>query len=215
MVLPLLAVASGIFSAIDAVSGLFDKGKEVYEQVTGSPSQAQDANGLKAELASATPEQTTAWVERMKTEVEQYRSETDRLKVDEGELTPEILQTIGPKAAAKVALERMTTRPRIAMRAFHVLATPMYMMWVDAARLVAKDLLAACGRTYTPDLLVVFFFKEGLYVKAYEAAAEWSAIIVVTYMTLRHFQKASQSGKSVGDQLGGLVSSVKNLFGRK
>jgi hypothetical protein len=216
MALPLLALAGGVFEAIDAVADLFDKGKEVYEAVTGQPSQASTPNELKAELAALPPEQAQAFLEKMRVEVEAHRAETDRLRVDEGEMTPEVLTAIGPEAAGRVALARMMTRPKIAMRAFHVLATPMYLMWIDAARLLVKDVSASWGGAYEPRLLVEVFFRDGSqYVRAYEAAAEWSAIIVLGYMTLRHFQKTSAQGRGLGDQVGTLVESVKGLFSRR
>lgn len=204
-----------IFAAISGAVSLFETGKQVYETVTGKPSQATTAEQLQDEVGSLPADQRATWVERMDAETRRYQAETDRQRNDQGDLTPEMMQAIGPDAARKVALARMTFRPWAGRMSMHVMLTPMYVMWVDTSLILLRNLVSAFGGAWEPKLVMSEVFKEGsVYLGVYEAAVPWATSIVLTLITLRHVQK-SQGGASPLDQVSNMVSGIAGFFGRK
>lgn len=205
-----------IFAAISGAVSLFEAGKQVFEAVTGTPSTAGTADELKAEVDALPPEQRASWVERMDAETRRYQAETERQRNDQGDLTPEMMAAIGPEAAKRVALARMTFRPWAGRMAMYVLLTPMAVLWVDAVLIVLRNVVGAFGGAWEPRLVMAEVFKDGsLYLSTYEAAVPWATSIVLTLITLRHVQKAQAGGASLSSQISGLAGSLSGLFGRK
>jgi hypothetical protein len=56
-------------------------------------------------------DQQKAWADAMQAKLEQYKAESGRIQNEQGDVTADILRVLDPKAAADVAIQRMTTRP--------------------------------------------------------------------------------------------------------
>ena len=208
--LTVLAALPAVFSAIDKFSDLFRAGKQVYESVTGKESTAQTAAELQAEVSALPPEQQQAFLREMELQIEQYRAESARLAQQDGEVTADLLATLPMDMRAKVAWERMTTRPRIAMMAAKVLMLPVYITVFDMAVTVANGVAASFGlKLDLPKLAGVFVDNNSPYAGLYGAAAGWAAAVVIVFMGLRQLEKDRESG---GGGLAGAVSGVVNLI---
>lgn len=211
-----LAALPAIFSAIGTVTGLLDEGKKLYEEVTGTPSQAVTTADLEAEVANLPPAQANAWAEQMKAKVEMYRAETERLRVEQGDLTPDMLAVMGPEAAKRVAIDRMTFRPWAGRVSMYILATPMAILWVDTLFIVVRNIAHALGYDLSIELVMDAVFRDGsLYASVYGEAVPWATSIVLSLIGLRHLQKSSGQGASLGGQIGSLVTSVTGLFKKR
>lgn len=218
MVLPLLAALPAVFSAIDGVADLFDKGREVYAEVTGDDA-PDDPAALRASV-EAQPEAVQArFVERMQQEIALYRARTERLVVDQGTLEAELLASLSPEARDRVALMRMVTRPLTVRRMTHVMLLPVYVLVADAGFTLINSAIAGLSDAASPyqiPLLAATFFADGtLYSALYDSAVAPAAVIVVSYMTLREVGKAggpAKAGRGALDKIAGGVRSVVGLF---
>lgn len=228
------AAILGIFSAISTAASLFDQGKKVYETVTGTPSKATTAEQLVEEVSVMPADKLAMWVETMKARVEEFRAETDRLKVEEGEVSVALLNELPPEAAAKVALLRMTTRPIIVLRMSHVILLPVYLFGTDAALSVVNILSKGLGYQVKFELLAPVLLGEGgisnsIYLSLYQAAATPAVIVVLSYMAARLAEKMfgkegtalagvnAQGGvASIAGGIAGIGGAIKGIFaGRK
>jgi hypothetical protein len=204
-----LAALPVVFSAIDKFADLFSAGKQAYEAVTGKPSAAKSPEDLKAEVSALPPEQQQAFLRQMELQIEQYRAENERLAQQDGEVTADLLATLPMEMRAKVAWERMTTRPRIAMKAAQVLMLPVYITVFDMAVTVVNGVAHAFGLVLDlPKLAGVFVDNNSPYAGLYAAAAGWAAAVVIVFMGLRQIDKDKASG---GGGLAGAVSGIVNL----
>lgn len=206
----------GILGLVSGATELFGAGKRVYEEVTGAPSTAAKPADLEAELAGLAPEQQAAWAARMETEIARYRAETERLEIEQGEVSADMLRALGPKAAADLARLRMTTRPLIVRRMAHVLLIPAYVIALDGATILANNVLAAFGSTVEFRLLALALFASGSVYKELLTWAMPSAVAIVTaYMGLRSREKVkgAATGAAGGPGLGGAVGQAIEAAG--
>ncbi len=205
MAFPLLAVLS-------AIPALFDGGKKIYEEVTGKPSAAATPEAFKDEIDALPLEQSAKIIERIEAETAQYKAETDRLRVEEGELSPEILKVLPPSAAARIATLRMETRPLLVRRFSHVILLPIYVTTYDAVAMFINGIWRYATGNPLIDLFAEKIFGEGsIYVTMYTWAAPTAASIVIAYMGLRTKEKNANNGKT--DTLTGIIGAVKGVVG--
>lgn len=203
MAFPLLAILS-------AIPTLFDAGKRIYEEVSGKPSQAATPAALQAEVEALPPEQQAQVAARMEAETAQYKAETDRLRVEEGELSPEILKVLPQEAAARIAILRMETRPLLVRRFAHVILLPIYVTAYDSAAMFINGLWRYATGHPLIDLFAEKIFGDGsIYVTMYTWAAPTAASIVIAYMGLRTREKNAHNGKT--DTLTGIIGAVKSI----
>ncbi len=220
MVLPLLATLPAIFTAIAGAADLFDRGREVYQAVTGQPSAVGTPAELQGQVAALPQAQAEAWAAQMAQQVEAYRAETDRLKLEQGELTPEMLAALPPAVAGEVVRLRATTRPIVVLRMTHVMLVPVYVIVIDASVTYFNAVARLFGTAVTLPLLAPVLFVDGVYRDLYEGVVPYATVIVVAYMLLRELGK--ESGKpgdgDIGDlvgRIGGMFGSIGKLFRRK
>ena len=139
--LPLLSLIPAIFEAVTAVPKLFDEGKRAYEAVTGKPSAAETPAELAAIVETLPTDKKEAWTATMKAKLDLYQAETERLALEQGRVTGDVLEALPPDTRAKVALMRMTTRPWAVRRMVWVLMLPFYIVVVDGALTLANIFL--------------------------------------------------------------------------
>lgn len=224
MGLPVAGVISALPMILDGVrlfSGLFDEGKAIVEQVTGEAPAApiETPADLEREVAAMTPDQQAAFVEAMKPRLEFYRAQTDRLRVQGGEISAEILETLPDAARAEVTILRMTTRPWAVRQMVQVIKLPLYLVGIDVAIALVNALTAfgfelfqAARPAPAMDLLgATFFSAESVYYMLYERVVVPATSIVLGYMTLREVGKARDTGAGA---LAGLVDKAKGLIGK-
>lgn len=206
-----------IFEGVKLFAGLFDEGKKVYEAVTGAPSAAATVEELGAEVAAMPADQQAAFADAMSAKLKMYQAETDRLRVQSGEVTAEILGALPPEAAAEVAHYRMTTRPWTVRQMVQVIKLPFWILCVDGVLALINSVttwlfaLAAAERE-APQLAYLaatFFSADNVYLSMYAAAVKPAAAIVLGYMTLREVGKAR--GQGDGPSVSDLVGKVKGF----
>ncbi len=213
---------SAIIAAVTAAPRLFDAARSVYEAVTGKASAATDPAALQAEVAALPPEAQATWAERMRGAIDMHQAETRRLQVEQGEVTADLLKALPKKVAGEVALQRMTTRPRIARDMARVMLIPLYVMAVDAAFLVLQWLVGLFGhKLAVPALAEILFGAGSVYGDLYEAALWPATAIVITYMTLRTTERVTgkdgdaPSITAVLQGAAGAVGQMRGLFSRR
>jgi len=210
------SIIGGVLAAISGVSELLDAGNEVYETVTGQKSGATSGADLRQKVEAMTPEQQQAWADAMQISIDRYRAETERLKAEQGTLEAGVLATLDEATRARVADLRMTTRPLIVRRSFHVIALPFYVALADTV----MGLIEATGQALgfalpvLPRIGPAVF--EGAMLEAYTTAAVSCTAFVSGYMLLREIGKAREGGNapSVGGAISKLVGGVKSIVGR-
>jgi hypothetical protein len=224
MPFPILAALPAIFTAIEGAAELFSAGKRTYEQVTGTASQATTAQQLADEIKAMPEDKIAQWVKGMELEIQQFKAETDRLQIEEGEVTAEILKVLPPAAAARVAVIRMTTRPVIALRMTHVILLPAYLLAVDSVITTINVFAFAWGSKFKIALVSTTLLDEGagsIYKWLYEQATTPAAAIVATYMMVRSVEKMggkdglANSMKSIGGAAGAALAAIKGVFTKK
>ncbi len=132
--LQLLAAIPTILTAISKVSELFQKGRDVVEEVTNQPSQASTPDELRSEVEQLTPEQQNRWAEIMSKEVDKYVAQNERLATEIGLVDANITGKLSEDAASKVAIMRMTTRPwAVRWMVFYILF-PFFLVIIDMAQ---------------------------------------------------------------------------------
>jgi len=219
MVFPFLAALPGIFAAISSATELFDAGKQVYNDVTGTAAPATP-QGLQAAVENLPPDQQQAFAERMAKEVELYQAQTDRLEIQGGRVDAETLAVLSKEDAGQVALMRMTTRPWVVRQLTRAMVWPvMAIFGVDIILAVANTIIAgiwaATGQAAAPvqfELVAGHFFgnADSVYVQMYSQIVEYSAYIVITYMTLREAGKAGGPKQAISGALSGLLGGIKS-----
>lgn len=218
MVFPLLA---GIFTAISGVTELFNAGKQVYNDVTGN-SAPDTPSALQSAVESLPPEQQQAFAEKMSKEIEMYQARTERLEVQGGRVDAETLSALSREAASEVAIMRMTTRPWVVRQLTRAMVWPVMAIFaVDILLAVSNTMAAgfwvAFGDAAAPvqfDLVAGKFFGDNgsVYVQMYSQIVEYSAYIVITYMTLREAGKAGGPKQVVFGAIGKITSGIKAVF---
>ena len=205
-----------IIGAITGVTALIDAGKAIYETVAGKPSTATTAPELQREVEELPADQREKWLGAMASRIEMHRAETARLANEQGEVTADILRTLDPKAAAKVAIERMTTRPWVVKRMTHVILLPVYVMVLDTFLMVANGFhrWATGQRDWAPfDLFAEKLFGAGsIYVVMYQWAAPTAALVVATYITAKSVETV-KNGPAAGDGIAGTIAKAVAAVG--
>mgnify|MGYP003658781656 CR=1 FL=1 len=207
-----------IISAIQGVASLFDKGKEVYEQVTGKPSTAPNPQALGNDVMTLPADQVAAWTAAMAQEIELFKAGTERVRIEEGELSPEILKVLTPEAAAKVAILRMTTRPLIARWCAQVILMPAWMVAYDAIAMMLNGPIRFFWGTPMFDLFAEKIFGPGsVYIEIYSWAAPTAGALLLGYFGLRTKEKNANNGKTdtLVDTAMKAIGGVKAVLGRK
>lgn len=175
-----------IFAAISGAVELFGVGKKVYETVTGKPSTATEAEGLKAEVAQLPPEQVEAWTKKMEAEVAQFRAGSDRIKNEQGDVDAATLAVLDPEARKEVAILRMTTRPWVVRKCMHVILMPVYITICDLIFMTINGIYRAW--TVQRDVVPFDLFAEkifdptSVYFSLYQWSASTAGLIIVNYM---------------------------------
>jgi len=187
-----LALLPTLLGALSAAPKVFEAGKAIVETVTGKAvPETATPKDLIEHIKTLPPEQAEAIVDGMKANIDLYRAETDRIKIEGGEITAEILTAIPEKQRARVAILRMTTRPWLARYAMRIIAAPVLvafgdytLMWLNGIYRVASQ-----QRDFVPfDLFAEKMFAEGSsYVTAYsgrggrpvpsEIRCSWSGVV--------------------------------------
>ena len=200
-----------IFAAISAAASLFETSKKVYETVTNTPVRATTPEALQVEVEALPGADRAIWLQRMETYVDEHRAETERLKVEQGEVTADLLRVLTPAAAAAVALERMTTRPRIVRWCAHVILLPVYVTAADMGFMFFNGLARAFGAEPMFNLFAEKIFGDGsIYVTMYTWAAPTASMVLMTYIGARTVEKVRNGGT---DSLSGLVGKVTGAIG--
>jgi hypothetical protein len=204
-----------IFAAIAGAIELFNAGRQVYEAVAGSPSKATTVPELQVEVAALPPEQAADWAKRMELIVSLHRSENDRIRNDQGDMTPEILRVLDPKTASTVAVLRMTTRPWVVRSCTHVILLPVYVTVIDMAFIFLNGLCRLFGAEPIFNLFAEKVFGDGsIYVTMYSWAAPIAASVLITYITARAYEKGKLNGgaDNLTTSLVGAAGVVKSLL---
>ncbi|MFV1850105.1 MAG: hypothetical protein ACMZ66_05295 [Thalassospira sp.] len=215
------AALPAIFSAISGAAELFDTGKQVYEEVTGKTAPDTET-GLQAAVEALPDDQKQAFAERMTKEIEMYRAQNERLEIQGGRVDAETLAALPAEAAAEVAIMRMTTRPWVVRQLTRAMVWPVMSVFaVDillaVINTVSAGFWAVFGTAPVPvqfDLVAGKFFGDtgGVYVQMYSQIVEYSAYIVITYMTLREAGKAGGPKQVVAGAVGKIASGIKAVF---
>jgi hypothetical protein len=204
-----------ILGALSAIPQLFDAGRQVYEAVTGKPSAAASPAELRTEIMALPADQQGEWAKNMEQVVAMHRAETDRIRNEQGEVTPELLQVLDRPAAAQVALARMTTRPWIVRRCTHVILLPVYVTAIDTVFMVLNGLWRAFGADPVFNLFAEKLFGDGsIYVTMYQWAAPTAATVVITYITARAVEKANGGADGLTATIGRAAAAVRSLVKR-
>ncbi|MAX82401.1 MAG: hypothetical protein CL843_19765 [Crocinitomicaceae bacterium] len=221
MAFPLLAMLPGIFTAISGATELFDAGKQVYNEVTGNAA-PDTPEALQAAVESLPTEQQQAFAERMTKEIEMYRAQNERLEIQGGRVDAETLSVLTPEAATEVAIMRMTTRPWVVRQLTRAMVWPVMSVFaVDIALAVINTFIAGIwavfGEATAPvqfELVAGKFFGDGgsVYVQMYSQIVEYSAYIVITYMTLREAGKAGGPKQVVSGAINKVMTGIKSVF---
>ncbi|HYD29181.1 hypothetical protein [Brevundimonas sp.] len=201
----------GALAALSELPDLFATGKAIYEGVTGAPPAATSPVALAAEVQALPPDQADAWARRFEAEVTLYRAQTERLTLEQGEVSAAVLGALPPAVAGEVARLRMTTRPVIVRRMSHLLLVPLYLIVIDGAAMCVNALLAAFGLTTRIEPIAGQMFAGGsIYATLYAEATGPAAAVVVTYILAR------EAGKVAGGEgkLGAAVESAVGAVGR-
>jgi len=205
-----------IIGAITGIPALIDAGKAIFQTVSGKPSTATSAPELNDEVQALPADQQKAWAEAMQAKIDFYKAESARIQNEQGDVTAEILAVLDKPAAAKVAIERMTTRPWVVKRMTHVILLPVYVMVLDSRLMVFNGLyrMATAQRDLAPfDLFAEKLFGEGsLYASMYNLAAPTAAVVVVSYITAKTVETV-RNGASAGDGLAGTIGRAVQAVG--
>lgn len=205
--LPLLPF---IFSALSELPALIDTGKAVYETVTGKPSAAVSHDDLQEEIRALPSEQAQAWADQMKTKVDAYKAENERLENEQGEITDELVHKIDPKTANKIAYLRMATRPEVVRMMAQYIMLPLYVMVADGYLAWCNIWLTFFGWNRQLQLLAsTFFDANSTYQTMYQAGVIPATSVVLTYMTLRQMEKGVKASPVTG-----AIQAVRALWGK-
>jgi hypothetical protein len=209
-----------ILSAITGIPALIDAGAALYNSIAGKPTTAKTAEALVADVQTLPADQQKAWADGMNAKLEQYKAESARIHNEQGDVTADILRVLDPKAAAEVAIQRMTTRPKIVMRMGHVILLPIYVICLDATLMFLNGLyrMWSSQRNWAPfDLFAEKLFGEGsLYAAMYNLAAPTAAFVVITYIgakTVETVKNGASAGDGIGGTLGKAVAAIGDIVG--
>lgn len=216
MVLPLLP----IFSLISEIPALFDAGKKVVETITGETSTAATPDELQSVVQSLPPDKQEMFVREMEAKVEQYKAENDRLRNEQGDITDDLIKKVGEKAATKIALLRMATRPIVVRRLVHYMMVPLYLLFLDGTLAFINIWIRFIhavrgleGEAAQLDFLAATFFSgDSVYATMYAAGVTPAAGVVITYMTLRQIGKAGN--KNPIEAAGNSIRKIIGAFSK-
>ena len=219
MVLPLLAAIPAIISAIGGATELFGAGKDMVEEITGGASGATTPEDLHREVAAMTPDQQERWAESMQQKVVMYEAQNGRLDIQGGRVDADTLSVLSQKIRDKIAWLRMATRPWAVRQMVRVILLPFYVTCVDIGFGILNAGLTLFNVTRNDQPVQIayiasqFFAKDTIYVDMYQSVVWPAASIVMTYMTLRQFQKSKGDANPV-DAVASLMRSAGGLVGK-
>lgn len=219
----MIAALPLIFEAITGLPKLLSAGKSVYEAVTGEASTAETPEALQAEVEALPPEQQQAFVDRMETEIKRYRAETERLINEQGVVDENITGKLSQAAADAIAKMRMMTRPLVVRMMARAMVWPvMYLFLIDGSLALANTLLAGFRVTIKDGEAEVllqfqliagqFFSSDSAYTEMYATLVPWAAGVVMTYMTLRQFEKKKGDASPVA-AISGAMNGIAQFIG--
>lgn len=131
----LLSALPAIFSAVSAVSDLFDDGKKTVQKITGKESEASSPEELQEEILSLPLERQEQWAKAMHQKVEMYGKQNERLLIEQGSLE-HISEKVSQEMADEVAFMRQTTRPWAVRMSMHFILIPAYLIGIDVVQQV-------------------------------------------------------------------------------
>ncbi|WP_417625369.1 hypothetical protein [Paremcibacter congregatus] len=220
---------AALLALAPSIIGLFTKGGSTAEKVmntavdvgkaiTGEDDPDQIAAALKAD-----PQKLLEYQTQMNdVALQMYQAENERLEIEGGRVDAETLSALTPESASEVSIMRMTTRPWVVRQLTRAMVWPVMSVF-------AVDILIAVINTFSAGIWAVFgdapapvqfdlvagkFFgdPDSVYVQMYSQIVEYSAYIVITYMTLREAGKAGGPKQVVAGTVGKIASGIKAAF---
>lgn len=209
---------AAIFGALSAIPALFDAGKKVVEEIKGEPSKSTTPAELQAEIATTlTPEQQAQAAEAIRAVIDLHKSENERLKLEQGELSAELMALIPEKERAAIAHERMTIRPWVVRGCTRVVFLPVYVTIYDMGAMIINGFARMLGASPIVDLFAEKIFGDGsLYVTTYQWAAPTAASVLITYMSLKTIEtrrNGHSNGNGTGSAIERAIGAVKGVIG--
>ena len=211
--LPLLAALPTIFGAVQQVSSLFDKGKDVVEQVTGKPSVASTPDELQTEIQQLPQNKQNQWAEIMSKEVDKYVAQNERLATDIGLIDSNLTSKVSTDAADEAIIMRMTTRPWAVRWMVRYVLLPFILAIIDIIQNLIVTwlpfikikpyntfehffgvmLVPADADANALETFMKFFSESGgpttFAGQLYIESLPWVVSVILTYMTLREVGK--------------------------
>ena len=211
MALGLLA----IFSAIGSAIGLVKKSKDVIDNITGKDNDIKSSGDVEKAYELLTPSGQQAFIDKMSKEIDMYNAQTNRLKNEQGTITPGLQAKLSPEDAGKIAKMRMMTRPWVVRKMTHYILFPAYLAFFDVIQLVLFSWLALPKER----AFMAFdycFGKLGdshktLFGEMYMYSLGFITSIILTYFTLREVGKHKKGEDTI---LSSAIGSAKGLFGK-
>lgn len=215
--MPFLAFLPTLLGIFSAAPKVFEAGKQIVETVTGKAvPEDTTPKALVDQIKTLPPEQAQAIVEAAKANIDMIKAENDRIKIEGGELNPDLLLAIPESRRAKIAEQRMTTRPWMARYAMRVVAAPIIvamgdysLMWLNGIyRVISQQ------RDFVPfDLFAEkMMAADSAYVTAYLMAAPTCTTIVLAFISVREQQKTGQPATGLAGSVTGAIEAVRGLF---
>lgn len=213
--IPFIAALPAIFSAISSATELFDVGKKVVEEVTKEKHDISTPSGLEQVVENLTPEQKSAFCDRMKAEIAEYDAITERLTQQGGLINAETLHEIPPQERGKIAVMRMTTRPwAVRWMVIAVVFPPLSTISINL--LISLYNVLNAGLSATPNQISLISL-DGVLNDLYMSMVGWASGVIMTYMGMREIGKytGSKDSVSISDikgSVGGLIKATKSIF---
>jgi len=237
----LLAAIPTIITAVSKVTDLFQKGKNLIEEVTGDPSRASTPEELQTEIQKLPESQQNQWAEVMSKEVDKYAAQNERLAMEIGLLDTNITEKLSEDAASEIAVLRMTTRPWAVRWMVYYVLFPFFLVVVDLAQHLLVTWLPFLFSTITPfdtfeyvfgvmkfpdtmdagtvEKVIRLFSDNGgpatFAGELYMESIPWVVSIILGYMGLREVGKfKGYSDKSTLNALGGRKPAPMTVAGK-
>lgn len=218
--MPFLAFLPTLLGIFSAAPKVFEAGKAIVAEVTGQPvPEAVTPKELIEQIKTLPPEQAQAIVDAARANIDMVKAENERLKIEGGEMTAELLVAIPEKKRAEIAVLRVTTRPWMARYAMRVIAAPIIvaagdysLMWLNGIYRVFTQ-----QRDFVPfDLFAEkIMAPDSAYVTAYLMAAPTCVTIVLAFISVRELQKTGHPAEGLAGKVTGAIDAVKGLLRRK
>lgn len=135
----LLAFIPKFLQIAGKATGLFNKAKQIKQQITSSPSMASNPEELKDEINNLPDDQKQRWAELMQIEIEKYAKENERLDLEVGRIDQNITSKLSSADAGEIAILRQTTRPWAVRMMVHFIFFPFYLAIIDIIQNIIKN----------------------------------------------------------------------------